>query len=333
MSSKNQLALLGEIQAIGGKVSLSVGTDLPQRLSLIESNLNQTVDNARESIEATVTQSSAAVSQSVVSEMGRMLPLPGDSVISSVSQQINSSRSLIEAAVRNSTAEVKAALETQMRLQVVAVASLLGGIPEDERGQACLTLEAQKLPFFRYPISPSKGRGSKVVQRMPLGCNCSANVRCTTSCRFHLWGLSKVGEELVMHERSCPLWYLSRRTTKYGVNILLLKRLRIFGSIHISNSPYASIFGWNISQNLTCSAVVSDDAPSFRVLQRYLSDLEPKDYERCIVSCSQDLRAVFQSGLGSPQDRRADGMSLFEVSFKIEHRMVYAESIYQYINL
>src|SRR5579862_853862 len=82
-SSENHLAILGGIQTMSGQVSQSVGTELEQKLPLLEDNLSQKIDNSRRLIESTMSQSSAAVSQSVVAEMNQRLPVLEGSVVSS----------------------------------------------------------------------------------------------------------------------------------------------------------------------------------------------------------------------------------------------------------
>ncbi len=103
--------------------------------------------------------------------------------------------------------------------------------------------------------------------------------------------------------------YQSRVVSSYRVDFHLLRRLRVFGAIKFSRSPYASIFGCSISQNLTYRPVVPDDSPAFKVIMRYcrLLPTMPNCYEDIMKRCSQDLRLVFQSGQGSPYDTLPNG--------------------------
>jgi hypothetical protein len=319
-SSKNHLTILGEIQTMSGQVSQSVGTELKQKLPLLEDNLSQKIDNSRRLIESTVSQLSATVSQSVVAEMDRRLPVLEGSVVNSVAQYIDNSRSSREATLTNSSAEIKSAFSTHTRQQMMAFASILNEIPEGQR-QYYMKTESLKLPIFGSSLPRSKKRRRKrdqdPVEQKSSGCKCCPNIGRINSSPSYSWGLGKESEAFVIHKRSCPLWYHSQIITKYGVNVLLLQRLRIFGSLSISRSPYASIFGWSISQNLTYRAVVPDDAPAFRVLKKYLATPGFGGCEHCITSCSQDLRAVFQSGQGSPYDMLTDGTTLVEVSYSL----------------
>jgi hypothetical protein len=285
-SSKNHMTVLGEIQAMNGQMS----------------------------------QSSATVSQSVVAEMDQRLPVLEGSVVNSVAQHINISKSSIEVTVINSSAEIKSALSTHTRQQMMAFASILNEIPGGQR-QYSTKAESLKLPILGSSLPGSKKRRRKrdqdLVEQKLSGCKCCPNIGRINSSQSYSWGLGKESEAFVIHKRNCPLWYHSQIITKYGVNVLLLQRLRIFGSLSISRSPYASIFGWSISQNLTYRAVVPDDAPAFKVLKKYLTTPGFGDCEHCITSCSQDLRAVFQSGQGSPYDTRTDGITLVEVSYSL----------------
>ncbi|KAI9770475.1 MAG: hypothetical protein M1839_003190 [Geoglossum umbratile] len=278
-SNKNNLTILGEIQTMSGQVS----------------------------------QSSAAVSQCVMTGMDQRLSM----LEGSVAQHINNSKSSMEATVTNSSAEIISAFSTQIRQQTMAFASILNEIPEPQRQYSTKT-ESSKLPISGSSLPRSKKRRRKrdqyPVEQKPSGCKCCPNIGRINSSPSYSWGLGKESEAFVIHKRSCPLWYHSQTVTKYGVNVLLLQRLRVFGSLSISRSPYASIFGCSISQNLTYRAVVPDDAPAFKVLRKYLTTPGFGGCEHYITSCSQDLRAVFQSGQGSPYDTLADGATLAELT-------------------
>ena len=318
-SGKNHLAIIGEIQTISRQAAQSAGAELKQKLPLLEDKLSQKIDNSKQSIENTVSQSSAAVSQSIVAEMDQRLLVLEGSVVNSIGQQIDKFRSSIDAAVSNSTAEIKYALSTHTRRQTMAFASILSEIPEGQR-QYYPKTESSELSIFGPALPLSKKRRGKrdhrPVEQKFSGCKCSPNIGHISLSPSYRWGLGKESEVFVIHKRSCPLRYHSRIITKYGANIAL-QRLRIFGSLSISRSPYTSIFEWSISQNLTCRAVVPDDAPAFKVLEKYLTAPGFADYEHCITSCFQDLRAVFQSGQGSPHDMLTNGTTLIDVSYSL----------------
>ncbi len=314
-TSKNHLTIVGEMQTISRQMSQSVGTELKQELPLLEDNLSQKIDNSQRSIENIVSQSSAAASQSAVAELNQTLSVLQRIVVNSVAQQIDSSRSSIEATVTNLSVEITSALSAHTTQQMTAI------LPETREGQRQLyrTTESLKSPIFgpSFPRSKKKRRkrDQDLVEQQPSGCKCSPSIGRIRTFPFYRYGFGKESEAFVIHKRSCPLWYQSQITRKYGVNFTFLQRLRIFGSLSVSRSPYASIFGTSISQNLTYRAVVPDDAPAFKVLRKYLWIPGFGHCQHCITSCSQDLRTVFQSGYGSPNDTLADGTTLIEVSY------------------
>jgi hypothetical protein len=146
-----------------------------------------------------------------------------------------------------------------------------------------------------------------------LGCTCSPDIGQTNLLPRLKWGIGKESERFVIHKRSCPLWYMSQVNTKWSIDFLLY-RLRVFGSLSTTSSPYTSIFGCRISHNLTCRMIVADDAPAFKILEKYADSLRLRRSDDWMTSCIQELRAVFQSGRGSPYDTLTKGITLIEVS-------------------
>lgn len=316
-STKNHLTILGGMQTMSGQMSQSVGTELRKELPLLGNNLSQKIDNSQGSIETVVLQSSAAVSQSFVAEIDQRLPVLEGSVVASVAHQIEHSRSSIETRLTSEFAKIQSGLAALASEQRMVFSSMLNKTPEGQR-QPYPTTEPLELPICEPSLSVFKRkrrqRYQDLIEQKPSGCTCSPINGRISSFPSYRWGFGKESEAFVIHKRNCPFWYLSKTSTKYSVNFLLFQRLRIFGSINISRSPYASIFGWSLSQNLTYRAVVPDDAPAFKALQRYLAEPQAKDYKTCVTSCCQDLMTIFRSGLGSPSDILTDGTNLIEVS-------------------
>jgi hypothetical protein len=306
--------MLGEIRTMSGQVSQSISIGLKNHLRLLEDNLSQNITNSTRSIETTVSQSSTAVSQSIVAEIGQMLPAMEVSVVNSVAQQIDNSSSFIEATIANLSLELKSALDTYAVEQMTALSSILKANPE-ARKRLDLNLELLKLPVSgpSLPRMKRKKRDRHLARQKSFSCKCGPNIGCIDSIPSFRWGLSKKKEAFVIHKRSCPLWYQTQITTEYNVNLLFLQRLRIFGSLSITKSLYTSIFGWQISQTLTCKPVVPCNAPAFRVLTKHLDTPSFRACEDYITNCSQDLKEVFQSGQGSPHDTLTDGTTLIEV--------------------
>ncbi len=240
-----------------------------------------------------------------------------DSIVKTLAQQINKSRGSVEATMTKMSAEITSALSTHTRQQMMVFASILNGYSEGQR-QICLETESSKLPTLEPPHPRSKKKRRKRDQhsfeQKVSSYNYSPNMHRIIHFPSHRYDLYKESEASIVHKRSCPMWYHSQIITNYGLNIVFLQRLRISGSLSVNRSPYASIPGVGISQNLTYRAVVPDDAPAFKVLRNYLRTPGFGGSERCITSCVQDLRAVFQSGYGLPSDTLKDGTTLIKVS-------------------
>lgn len=308
------------MQTMSGQMSQSVGTELRKQLPLLGNNLSQKIDNVQGSVETVVLQSSAAVSQSFVAEIDKRLPVLEGSVVASVAHQIDHSRSSIETRLTSEFAKIQSSLAALASQQRMVFPSMSNNIPEGQR-RPYPTTESLELPICEPSLSLKKRkrrqRYQDAIEQKSSGCTCSPINGRISSFQSYRWGFRKESEASIIHERNCPFWYLSKTVTKYSVNFLLLQRLRIFGSINISGSPYASIFGWSLSQNLTYRAVVPDDAPAFKALQRYLAEPQANGYETAVISCCQDLMAIFQGGHGSPSDILTDGTTLIEVSYTL----------------
>jgi hypothetical protein len=315
-TSRNHLAILGEIQTASDQMTKSVDSELKQTLPLLEGRLLQKINDSKTSVETAVSQSQVVVAQSIVAEIDRRLPLLGDSVTSSLAQQIDDCRSSIEARLAGLSVEIQQALKAGTREQIMTTVSILSE-DEQEQEQSYGRTDSLESPIISHSLARLKKkrklyRGIAVKQTFTCNCCPSIGRRCLHP--FVRWSFGEKYEEFLIHKRSCPLWYQSQINTKYGVDILLFRRLWISGSINIRSSPYASIFGWTISQNLTCRAVVPAHAPAFKILDKHLRMWKLQDCEPSITECLTDLRTIFQSGQGSPYDTLSGGTTLIEVS-------------------
>ena len=229
-------------------------------------------------------------------------------MIDSVTEQIDNSRNSIQATMLDLSTDIKS---------ILRLASILEKIP---KGQMQFHSKAEPLTLSAFgPSVPHlkkkrRRQGQNPVDQISSSCKCNPNISFTRTSLLDRWGLGKE-RKVFIHKRSCPLWYRSQIVTKLNVDVSILERIRIFGSLSINKSPYNSVFGWSISQNLTYKAVVPFTAPAFRVLRRYLMDAGPSICEDCIEGCSRDLQIVFQSGQGSPYDTLTDGTTLIGVCF------------------
>jgi hypothetical protein len=310
-SDKNHLTVLGELKAVSSQVSQLADTGFKQRAPLIEDS------ESRSLIQRKVSESSAAISQSVVTEMDqRLLALEG-SLVNSLAQLIDNSRKSVEARVTSSSDQVTSTLSMHTRQQTLDFASIFNDISEYQR-QDYTEQRRLELDVFRWSLPRSKKRQKQshdLVNQKPSGCQCNPNTGRVNRSPAYRWGIGKESELFIIHKRNCPLWYHSQVVTNYSIDIVLLQRLRIFGSLNIHRRPYASSFGWSITQNLTSRAIVPGNAPAFMLLWKYLMRPEFHDDENLIENCFVDLQAVFQSGQGSPYDMTRDGTTLIEVSF------------------
>lgn len=131
-----------------------------------------------------------------------------------------------------------------------------------------------------------------------------------THARF---SVSRESKAFVIHDQHCPMWYQSREDTKYRFHSRIFG-WQISGSMDVRRSPHAMFSGWKISPNLSFRPVVPDNAPSFKVMERYMGyNIHGTESDR-IANCLRDLRIVFQSGQGSPWDVTPGGTNLWSVS-------------------
>jgi hypothetical protein len=311
-NDRKHSTVVQEIHAMSGKIANSVQAEISQQLPVSSDKLCQEIHMSRKSIETTVSQSSNAVSHSIKAEIDHRLPLLEESVVSSVTQQADELKSSMEAVVAASTAEMKYALDMYTKQQAEAFASMCHGIPGYPYSESA---------YLKSPLSTHQFARSRRLRKSGqhpcdvrlLGCTCSLDIGQTNLLPRFKWGIGKESERFVIHKRSCPLWYKSQVNTKWSIDFLLY-RLRVFGSLSTTSSPHTSIFGCRISHNLTCRMTVADDAPAFKILEKYHYSPELRIGDDWTIRCIQELRAVFQSGRGSPYDTLTKGFTLIEVS-------------------
>lgn len=283
----------------------------------MSSQVSQTTSaESTSSVRATTLQSSAAMSQSIMTEMGRILPALEVSMTHSVAEQMEKSRTAIESAVINSSVDLKLALDAYAKQHMIMIASVFHGNPafRNQNSQSPFLELANCKSSLRRSRRGQRTQGCGLANQMPSSCQCLPDIGHTSSSlSLDTWGIQKTSEDFIIHKRGCSLWYQSQRLSIFSIDFHLFHTLRIFGSLSIRSSPYTSIFGWSISQNITYKAVVSENAPPFEILKRYLNFGKPVS-QKDVMNCSRDLRAVFQSGRGSPNDTLCDGTTLIDVS-------------------
>jgi hypothetical protein len=324
VDSTKELAILGDINSRSEEIHQSLDIALRQKLPSLQDHLCLKIEDSKSRIETTVSQSSTAVSQSFISEIDQRLPALEASLINANNQQSDNLTNTIEAAVHHSTAEIKQVLDTYTRQQAMVLASIRNEDAIVRRQQHYFGADSMKLPLSGPTFPRPKNRRSPQAQGLNReilsGCNCNPDVgRTSLNPSYginlsHRLGFKKKSESIVVHKRSCPIWYRSQIITKWGVDILI-HRFKIFGSFCISSSPYSSILEWKISQNLSYRAVVPINAPAFSVLDQYLGD-QPKsdDGGHWATRCCHDLSDIFYRGLGSPRDSLCNGRTLIDVS-------------------
>jgi hypothetical protein len=314
VDSTKELGIVGYISSRTEDIHQSLDVVLKQKIPSLQDHLSLKIDNSSSRIETAVSRSSTAVSQSFESELDQRLPALETSLMNTTNQQSDALRNSIEAAVHHSTAEIKQAIDTYTRQQSMVLASQQHYFGADSTG---LPLSGSTLLRPKNKRSPwAQGLKREVLS----GCNCNPNVGRTSLNHsygvklFCKLGFKKKSESLLVHKRSCPVWYRSQIITEWGVDILI-HRFKIFGSFCISSSPYSSILEWKISQNLSYGAVVPISAPAFSLIDQYLRN-QPKsdDGGRWAARCCYDLSDIFYRGLGSPTDSLCNGMTLIDVS-------------------
>ena len=275
-----------------------------------------------------IQNASAQITQSFAKELAQRLPAFENSITSSLAQRINYSTVSIDNAISQSSVAIRDDIQSSImlyrkqidalqehKLQLKSLAhSLARLLPLQGLEEDCRILLGQNLSSGSSQRRARRSVHSSSREDSSL-CNCKPTAGIESFHPSFHWGFSKQREAYFIHDRTCPLWYTSKKDTSYRVNLLLFQRLRVFGSVQVGINPYAAISGLSITQNLSCRYVVPWDAPSFKVLQRYLSGQQRfPSFDYCISGCVRDLRIVFRSGRGSPRDTLEDGCNLIDVS-------------------
>jgi hypothetical protein len=268
--------------------------------------------------------------QSVINEFDQKLPALENAITKSFSQQINNSTSLIERALSQSFVAMGVDIQSSVNLQqqqlrayeeqkhqLAAISSSISQlkevIPWQDQGSFPHSTE---YALSRYDINNQRQRTPIPSKPASPHCNCNQNAGTTI---YHSWYRSyfqKESDVYVIHDRRCPLWYLSRKDTKYRVNVVIFQRFQVFGVLNFSRSPHSSFSGWSISQNLSYRPVVPDNSPAFAIVSKYFDTNPIAEHGRITMYTQllQDLKEVFQTGQGSPKDTLEDGSNLIRVS-------------------
>lgn len=186
--------------------------------------------------------------------------------------------------------------------------------------QEIVMTESEPLPSLSGAISTSrKNKRNRFTNALTdiSHCTCGANkVIVERSSILHLysqnWGFYRDFETSIIHDRRCPMWYHSRRDTKYRF------RSRIFGwsisgSLNLRRLTYAPFSGCKILPSLNIRPVVPWNSAVFRVVKRYVRG---RSFQLEHISAFiRDLSIVFQSGHGSPWDVDEYGRGLLAVSY------------------
>ncbi|KAK3989402.1 hypothetical protein QBC44DRAFT_85771 [Cladorrhinum sp. PSN332] len=144
---------------------------------------------------------------------------------------------------------------------------------------------------------------------------CTCNPRSMESrYRPRLWSWFQVTSDTsLVHEKSCPIWYTSRRTITSRVNIRLWN-IQIVGSLDFSGGYYSwRDWGMTPSPGLRCRTVVPKNTGAFailNVLKKQLFTIEweepAKDQELleqlAFDECLVCLQKEFSLGKASPHD-------------------------------
>jgi hypothetical protein len=276
--------IISEIKSAATQITTSFSHDQNQRLSAqtdsLTTAIGQRIDTSGYSIENKISQSSAAVISQV---------------------QVTST----ESTMRNM--ELQRYLEkissdqekTLHSIQQIQERVLTGSEPFLSLSGAVTTSRKKKRSRFRSASTDA------------MHCTCDAS-KVITKLNFmpyfysRSWSILKESEASVIHDRRCPMWYQSRKDTKYRFHSRIFG-WQVSGSLDLRRLAYASFSGCTILPSLNIRPLVSRDAASFRVLRRYLWGLSNA------ANLIRDLRIIFQSGHGSPWDVH-DGRGLLEVS-------------------
>ena len=264
------------------------------------------------------------------------LPAIEQSLTSSITEQLDNSTSSVERRVVQSSADI------MMKLQTTSAETILLHRDQQKRVEDLASNQAQVLSIMHRlaqnvlgdpengltsemseSLSREKSRRSRKYRQVDSSqCTCNVKVHGTVGDRrsvgLRLGNLAsafyKERETSTIHDRRCPLWYTSRRSGVYWGHLRVWNQ-HISGSLELKRSLYGLFSGLEILPHIRLRPIVPWDSPSFRVIRRYMYHDAGADVGAdAALSCLNDLRLVFQSGLGSPLDVQANGDNLLHVS-------------------
>lgn len=161
--------------------------------------------------------------------------------------------------------------------------------------------------MFANGLKPGSARA------VDKGCTCPAPVQVQVSKPQRYFGsLWLKSEESVVHDRKCPLWFLSRRRRTFHINYSAFG-FAVYGPIEVKNSPFFWLKNLHIDPKLSFRSVVQEGSPSFRLVSEYCIArlLEPPGQETSrLQTLERSLLKLFEEGKASPRDVDTSGNNL-----------------------
>jgi hypothetical protein len=152
-------------------------------------------------------------------------------------------------------------------------------------------------------------------------CTCNASITKTLIYPKPWKWFQTTSDVSLIHDRNCPIWYLSQRKVTVQVNFKLL-RLFLSGSIEFKGGYY-SWRNWTAtpSRNLRCSVIVSSNSGAFAILNKLELFLTKSQYkpdwcsrrDYALEKCIAAMHEAFSSGKASPHDIDEHGNNILHV--------------------
>lgn len=274
-------------------------------LSSIQKTETKLQENARtvtDSLTVTMDEHFAALSKSTSSQAER-IELSVANVRESLSQELQMSCQSMADDIRQ-----------QLRQQLEALSIL------HTSSHLVSAVSPQELLSPR----PRRRRKQQIFTEASPMCTCGAETTTTVFRPQWRW-FPRTSEVALVHDRKCPLWYVSRRKAAFEINIRV-HRLLVTGGLVFSGGYY-SWRDWSVapSRSLRCCVTVPSDSGAFAILEElgkrvYKIELvdKPADptpgLQHALELCLADLRQAFATGIASPYDVDEKGRSILQAS-------------------
>ncbi|KAI9657832.1 MAG: hypothetical protein M1831_004068 [Alyxoria varia] len=156
------------------------------------------------------------------------------------------------------------------------------------------------------------------LRRSPrwLSCNCS-RVRAAESFQYTLHGVSLLMLKEAAHERKCPFYTVSEKSTTLGARFTLCNSLLRY-CVYAALSCTTGAGGFATSPKLELKRIVRPNSPAFKLFRRDQLDSRFNPPQPGVFNCiMQDLLQLYANGQASPSDVDEDERNVLTCALEL----------------